>query len=389
MKNVWLVFLCISSIIVLQEKTFAQKAKKKISVKDSIDAKFDLSNYIVDANGFVPIPIIITEPALGGFGGGLVPVFIKKNAQYLDSIHGKLVRTTVAPDITGGMAMYTVNNSWLLGAFRSGTIVKSRIKYLAAFGYGNINMSFYNTDKTGTETEYPFNFRMLHGIVQATRRLGFSHWYAGMKFQLTNSGISYRAVDSLPPDMQEHNGYTTLVTLLGGIVELDNRDNVFTPDRGMKVHVDVQRSDNIFGSDYDYWRFNYYAYMYKRIARNLTGGFRIDGQQVAGDAPFFMLPYIDMRGIPAMRYQGKADLLTEVEGRWDFTPRWSLLFFGGTGKAFDSWNDFGSEEWVYSYGSGFRYLLAREFKLRVGIDIAKGPPGSWGYYIVFGSNWAK
>lgn len=389
MKKTWLIVTCISSILFLQGNVYAQKEKKKVSVKDSSDGKFDLSSYIIEANGFVPIPIIVTEPALGGFGGGLVPVFINKNAPYLDSIHGQLVRTPVAPDITGGMGMYTVNGSWLLGGFRSGTIVKSRIKYLAAFGYGNINMSFYRTGKTGNETEYPFNFRMLHGIVQATKRLGYSNWYAGMKFTLSNSGVTYRNTDSLPAVLAEHNGYTTLVTLLGGIIELDNRDNVFTPDKGMKVHADVQVSDNIFGSDHDYWRINYYAYMYKKLARNLTGGFRIDGQQVLGNAPFFMLPYIDMRGIPSMRYQGKADLLTEVEGRWDITPRWSLMLFGGTGKAFDSWNDFGSENWVYSYGSGFRYLLAREFKLRVGLDLAKGPPGCWGYYIVFGTSWVK
>jgi hypothetical protein len=77
---------------------FAQK--KKISFKDSLDQAFDLSDYIINANGFVPLPIIITEPALGGFGFGLVPIFIKKRPPYLDSVKGKLIRTPVAPDLT-------------------------------------------------------------------------------------------------------------------------------------------------------------------------------------------------------------------------------------------------------------------------------------------------
>src|SRR5215218_3274869 len=55
-----------------------QATKKAISLKDSLDGKFDLSDYIIDANGFVPVPYIITEPALGGFGGALFPVFITK-----------------------------------------------------------------------------------------------------------------------------------------------------------------------------------------------------------------------------------------------------------------------------------------------------------------------
>ena len=76
--------------------------KKKISLKDSLDGAFDVSDYIIDANGFIPIPYIITEPALGGFGGALIPVFIKKRPPYLDSINGRLEKTIVQPDITGG-----------------------------------------------------------------------------------------------------------------------------------------------------------------------------------------------------------------------------------------------------------------------------------------------
>ncbi|HYV54732.1 MAG TPA: hypothetical protein VE933_09135, partial [Chitinophagaceae bacterium] len=107
----------------------SQSNKKHISLKDSVDGKLDLSDYIIDANGFVPIPFIITEPALGGFGIAIIPVFIKKRPPYLDSINGQMVKTPVAPDITGGMGLYTVNGTWGGLAFRSGTLIKSRIKY--------------------------------------------------------------------------------------------------------------------------------------------------------------------------------------------------------------------------------------------------------------------
>src|SRR5678816_1957304 len=112
----------------------SQSGKKHISLKDSIDGKLDLSDYIIDANGFVPVPMIITEPALGGFGGAIIPVFIKKKKPYEDSINGKLIKTPVAPDVTGGAAIYTVNNTWALAAFRAGTFVKSRIKYIIGGG---------------------------------------------------------------------------------------------------------------------------------------------------------------------------------------------------------------------------------------------------------------
>src|SRR4030095_6706846 len=115
----------------------AQSKKKNISFRDSIDKAFDLSDYIIDANGFVPVPYIITEPAVGGFGGALIPVFIKKRPPYLDSINGRLGKTPVHPDITGGIGAYTLNNTWLLAGFRSGTLIKSRIKYIVAAVFGN------------------------------------------------------------------------------------------------------------------------------------------------------------------------------------------------------------------------------------------------------------
>jgi hypothetical protein len=377
-------------MVLLPLLMMAQTGKKKISLKDTLDGKLDLSRYIIEANGFVPVPIIVTDKALGGFGGGLAPLFIKKNAPYLDSIDGKLVRTPVAPDVTGGAFMYTLNDSWLGAVFRSGVLVKQRIKYTVGFGYMNMNMSFYRKDHKGDEAEFKFNFKGFGGSVQATKRLGFSNWYAGMKYQLMSMKVNYVGTSlPIPPELNKPHEYNSTMAALGAIIELDSRDNIFTPNKGIKAHFDANRSDNIFGSDYEYWRLNYYGYMYAKLGRHIVGGWRLDGQQAIGDAPFYLLPYIDMRGIPAARYQGKADILTEFEGRFDITSRWSLMAFTGLGKAFNNWNDFGSADWVYSYGTGFRYYMAREFKLRMGLDIAKGPPGCWGYYIVVGTNWMK
>ena len=365
----------------------AQTGKHKTGLTDSLDGTFDLSDYVTRANGFVPVPYIITEPALGGFGGALLPVFIKKQPPYLDSVRGLLKSTPVPPDITGGIGVYTLNNTWVLGAFRSGTLVKQRIRYTIGAAYANVNMSFYRTfDRLG-EKELAFNMKILPALLQATKRIGLSRWYIGFKYFFLKADARYEG-DTTLLNLVKSLESSKIISQLGLLVELDTRDNIFTPFKGMKVHTDLNRADAIFGSDYEYWRIAYYMYAYKMIIPRITAGFRLDGQQVFGDPPFYMLPYIDMRGIPIYRYQGNADILSELEFRWDFTRRWSAMLFGGAGKAFDSWSDFGNTGWTASYGTGFRYLLARKFKLRVGIDVAHGPD-TWAYYIVFGSNWYK
>ena len=90
-------------------------------------------------------------------------------------------------------------------------------------------------------------------------------------------------------------------------------------------------------------------------------------------APFYSLPYITLRGVPALRYQGTSAISLEAEVRWNFYGRWSVVGFGGLGQAVDSTSDFGGDaDTITAGGGGFRYLLARAFGLQAGIDVAQG-----------------
>lgn len=370
--------------ILVSEDMLAQ-SRMRIFV-DSLDGAFDMSNFLLEPSGFILIPSIITEPAIGGFGGALAPVFIKDRPPIIDSVNGKAVVKPIAPDITGMAGFATVNGTWGLVGGRSGTFIKSRIKYLLLGGYASVNISFYRQISDLGEKEFRFTIQTIPVLSRAMKRIGRSNWYAGFQYLFLQSKVESRQENL--PDFVEPLEINSLVSQLGAIIEYDGRDNVFTPDKGIKFHLDAGRSDNIFGSDYDFWRINYFSYFYYPLRHNLIGGLRIDGQQVIDDAPFYLLPFVDLRGVAAARYQGNADILTEAELRWDFVRRWSVVFYGGAGKAFDNWNKFNEAQWAYNFGSGFRYLVARKFKLRMGLDIARGPD-TWAYYIVFGSGWFK
>jgi hypothetical protein len=81
------------------QQTNSPGQSKKAIMKDTLDGKFDFSRFLIDAHGFIPVPFIITEPALGGFGGAIVPMFLTpkkglpKQAGY------------VPPDITAGLCV--------------------------------------------------------------------------------------------------------------------------------------------------------------------------------------------------------------------------------------------------------------------------------------------
>ena len=141
-----------------------------------------------------------------------------------------------------------------------------------------------------------------------------------------------------------------------------------------------------FGGDYNYTKIKASSYSYWPILKNVVLGIRLEGDFIDGDAPFYDVPYIDMRGIPALRYQGESVIVTELDARWDITYRWSLVGFGGSGWTADSIGDFGDESAKFAGGGGFRYLIARRLGLRVGLDVAVGPEDTV-VYMGIGSAW--
>ena len=361
----------------------AQQKKEKNFFKDSLDGKFDISCFLIDAHGFVPVPLIITEPALGGFGGALAAVFLKKK-QPLPDAKGKAVFTP--PDITAAMAGYTANGSWFAAAARIGTIVNKKIKYRLVGGYADVNISLYRSLPSSGEKEFKFNFKIFPVILSLAKQLRNPRWSLGLQYGYVNTKAGMADKSDLPSFVTDKE-VNSNISSLGTFVEYDSRDNNFSPEHGIKLHSQFNFNASWIGSDYEYGRFDNYLLWYFPLSSRWISGFRLDAQNVISDPPFYALPYIAMRGIPVARYQARNTILTETEQRIDFGLRWSGIAFAGIGKAFNQ-NDFKDKNWVGSGGAGFRYLISRQFKLRMGIDIAAGP-GTFAYYIVFGNYWSR
>jgi hypothetical protein len=126
---------------------------------------------------------------------------------------------------------------------------------------------------------------------------------------------------------------------------------------------------------------------YAPVAKALVLGGRVDARAARGDTPFYQLPYIEMRGIPAARYQDDNVALAEAELRWNVTPRWAAVGFLGAGRVWGSGGTgFGDAGTVVSKGIGIRYLVASRLGIYMGADLARGPEDT-AFYIQVGSAW--
>ena len=120
----------------------------------------------------------------------------------------------------------------------------------------------------------------------------------------------------------------------------------------------------------------------------MTLGARGNYAWSSAGTPFFLRPFVQMRGVPAMRYQGDQAASVELEARWQFFGRWSVVAFGGAGTTRTDRRTFVATQNVGSGGMGFRYELASKFGMNAGIDIAHSP-GTTAVYFVVGNAWFR
>nr|ABB79934.1 outer membrane protein/protective antigen OMA87 [uncultured bacterium pES01019D12] len=351
---------------------------------DPEDGMLDVSSYLESAAGFLPIPIIITEPAVG-FGLGLAAAYFhppKELDREEHTHHGP-------PSISVGLAVKTDNGTYAYGGAHMGVWKDDHIRYTGAIAKLNVNMSFYLDDRNDAfsiSEGIDFNLDGIFLFQQASFRLKESNWWVGANYIYFTATNTFDLGNVLPPEIPNP-AFDLDLAGLGIMVQYDGRNSVFTPSSGLSAKFEYKNFADTWGGDFDYNDYKVSLFHYTPFSDYSSLGLRLQAQTVDGDAPFFAYPFVSLRGIPAMRYQGESVVTGEAEYLWGVTPRWSVVFFGGVGRT-TSINRFKENgRTVGAGGMGFRYRLARKQKLQTGIDIARGPEDT-SIYLTVGSAWA-
>lgn len=339
---------------------------------DEEDHRVDFSNFLAKG-GFIPIPVIITEPAVDG-GGGLAAAFFKTDPE-----HPRQVTRHVLGAIRTG------NGSKGVGYFQSGYAFDGQLNYRFGVGRGEVTLDTFPSFAPGG-IEYTSTYD--YGIVgSALWRLPDDRFSVGPLFDFRKLDIAIDAPD-LPQEVADLLSRTLNTGGLGLGFHFDSRDNPLTPTRGANAYVEAKFNRDAFGSDRDFETYDANLFVFNRLTDNLRYGAKVEFDAVRGDFPFFFAPAIDLRGVQAAEYQGMNVVSTEAEVTWQLNRRWSLLAFAGYGSADGgdrrTFRDSGD---IWAGGVGFRYRLARKLGFDAGADIAYGPGGVV-WYLQFGHAWS-
>jgi len=335
----------------------------------------------------LPIPVFITEPAIGDGLGLVLAYFHPKKAvsnkdrmASLESIGNASSEQEPPPTVTGIFGAYTSNDTAAAGAGHMNTFKDDHIRFTAVAAWANVNSTFYLADR-------PFKFN-LEGVLayQETRfRFGDSRWFWGIGLSYLSADTAFRVdlpdgtpIELFPNDLKNVG--------LAGELAWDSRDNTSMPNSGQLLDLAIWRHDDAIGGDYSYWNGKLKLTSFHPFGEKIVLGLRLEYQAVSGDVPFFAYPYVSLRGIPALRYQGDRVVIGEIEGRYNFSSKWAMIAYAGSGKVSSNPPIFDSDQDIYSYGLGARYKIFDVQNVWVGIDIARGPEET-NWYIQVGQAW--
>ncbi len=346
---------------------------------DPEDGMFDLGGAIEGGFGFVPVPIIITDPALG-VGGGVALTYIHPTDTTLPE--GQRPPNSV----TGLAGMATTNGSWMAGVGHKHFFGDDQFRYTGLLGTGKLNLDFYGTgpDTASTATSgVEFQSDLLATSHEFTARMFDTPVFLGAGYGIAALQSNFALGTPLPVDPE------VLDSTIAGfsvVARYDTLNNQFSPTEGVAVELRSISFNEAVGSDFDFVRSHGSWIGYWHIYPRAVISGRVIGESIAGDAPFYALPFIMLRGIPALRYQGNHVMTAEIELRVGITDRWKVVGFSGMGIAADTFSTLDDAPTRVTNGVGLRYLTARKLGLETGLDLAYGPEETT-LYVTIGSGW--
>ena len=385
----------------------AAAQEKSSQFRDPLDGRFDASTFLVEnAYGFLPVPIIITDPAVGG-GLGMVGLFFHESEEQQEQRLTALresedgVRYLLPPSVSAVAGAYTGNDSWFTGGGHMGFFKQGAIRYMGGGGFGDVNLDFFGVGDIGFTRPIELNTQAAMVLNSLKFKLGGSRFFAGVTQRFVSARIEPVSLGDLdgsflPPALQPQwqelmrrlMTQDVVLSALGTVIEYDSRDNFFSPHAGYQYSLEHLWYRDEVGSDIDYELLTFSGHNYWALNERWRAGLRIAADYAStGDLlPPFATPGMVLRGIPAMRYQGNAVVVTEAEVAYQIDKRWSVNVFAGAGRAAQELDDLGDQPTRVTKGGGFRYLIARRYGFEMGMDIARGPEETV-FYIQAGTAW--
>src|SRR6185295_2251010 len=160
-----------------QQQAAVEQRTGRARFFDPDDGQLDLGYFLENPRGFLPIPIVVTEPAVG-YGGGAAGMFLRPRREAGEEGWAR-------PDISAIGAFGTQNGTW--GAFGGDASrwIDGRLRTLVGAGTGRVNLDFYGLglDSSSVNTKVRYSLDFTGVVAQANWQIApKSPWAVGLRY---------------------------------------------------------------------------------------------------------------------------------------------------------------------------------------------------------------
>jgi hypothetical protein len=357
---------------ILGDQITGQVDDAPLSRGSPVQGKFEKKNLIATV---VPLPII--DPTLGE---GLAAVGL---------ITFKLDRDdTESPRSTVVLAYARTNReNEVLGVGGSFYFEKDRYRAKAIAGNAGLNIDFYGlSDRLDGAKSVPFaldgRFARIGGAVRLfpNSYVGLHGIYADVDFRVRSNG-----------EILGSSGFEIELHGFGLSAEYDTRNSNWFPTSGTVALLEVTAYDEsrvgIGGFEVYETKITHYA----GIDDSLIFAGNVRFGHASDVTPFFLLPFVQVRGFPAFRYLDRTVVQAQSELRWfpferdsGFVRDFGFVAFAGAGIAAPDFGSLQDRPFAYAGGVGLRYRVSEQDGINVGLDLAWGRGSGTSVYFRIG-----
>ena len=172
---------------------------------DPKDGNLDMSQWLAGRTGFLPIPILISDPAVG-YGGGLAVAFFHESKDEPQEGIDEDGMLSLPPSVSFLVGAVTENSSWFGAGGHVGSWKNDSIRYTGAAGYADFNLRFYGIDPDQPPTDdngLAFNIEGFLFLQELTFRIKESKLDSDFTTILQGFSSGLIDVDSLVGDLTQ------------------------------------------------------------------------------------------------------------------------------------------------------------------------------------------
>ena len=211
-----------------------------------------------------------------------------------------------------------------------------------------------------------------------------------MDFQRLSQVEFVPAVENVPLNLPSgYEGSTNLGMGLGLVY--DDRHNVLNVRNGLFSELALFQYNPFWNSQFNFTTVISDTRLYRPLTPNTVLATQLLGQFNMGTVPFNQLSLMGgesmMRGYYTGRYRDKNQLAAQVELRFlpfklGFTNRLGGAVFAGAAQVFPEFRQFNSSSFVWSAGTGIRFLLFPKKDIYTRLDFAITQEGNGFYFFI-------